>query len=113
MNFALHSRKIDCVLGCFLAKTGSTRWLGVISRNQVPDLVTQPRPFELVFDTHLSDRPGVHWLFIYCPRKGRIQLFNSFGLPLSDYGLDSFDLAHHRYSLQSYSFSLRRKPFTV
>ena len=106
MNTALHAGEIDCVLGRLLATNGSTRWLGVFARDQVPDLVTLPRPFALVFNTHPSDRPGEHWLAIYGPRKGRVELFDSFGLPLSFYGLESLDLAHHRYSLQSYSSSL-------
>ena len=60
--------------------TPAVRWLGVFSRDELPDLSSERRPFALVLNTDPRDKPGQHWLAIFGPFNKPIELFDSFGL---------------------------------
>jgi hypothetical protein len=118
----LYGGEIDCLITRFLGdltpyfgkaasaqlmtRTPGVRWLGVFARDELPDLANERRPFALVLNTDPHDAPGEHWLAIYAPTDGPLELFDSFGLPPSAYGLDSLAPRHSRRPFQSYSSSL-------
>ena len=105
----LHGAEIDCLLSRALGNAPSymgnaVRWLGVFARDELPDLKKERRPFALVLNTDPRSKPGQHWLALYGPKQGPIELFDSFGLPPRSYGLANFSLTYSRIQLQS-SFS--------
>jgi len=118
----LFSEEIDCLLrrmlgdvAPYLLKARASficnrehgiRWLGVFARDELPDLVAEERPFALVLNTDPKDKPGQHWLALYGPKKGPIELFDSFGQPPSSYQLESLSPTHSRRRFQSLSSSL-------
>ena len=74
-----------------LRRTEAVEWLGVYARDQLPrDLLTRrgSRPFSLVLNTHPGSMPGDHWLALYAPRTGALELFHSYALAPTFYGLD-------------------------
>ena len=63
-----------------LADTG-VHWLGVFVREQVlPVGRSQHRPFALVVNTDLADKPGEHWLAFFAlaagPTAVRLEMFD-------------------------------------
>ena len=99
----LHAGEIDCLV---LRLVNGVRWLGVFARDDLPDVTREKRPWCLILNTNPKDLPGTHWLALYSPQSGRIELFDSFGFSPSMYGLDSLDPLHLLYSLQSPSSSV-------
>ena len=112
----LHALEIDCLASRMLGdlrlyltsneisdikNRESVRWLGVFARDQIPDDLNSKRPFALVLNTDPADKPGQHWLAMYGPTTGPIELFDSYALPPSLYGLNSFALTYSRTPLQS------------
>ena len=80
------------------------RWLGVFARDQIPqDLEQQQRPFALIFNTDPADKPGQHWLALYGPKDGPLELFDSFALHPSLYSFDAYSLVYSTTPLQSTS----------
>ena len=94
-------------------------WLGVFARDQLPPLqelrlaTQERRPFALVFNTDPADRKGTHWLAMFGPSDGPLELFDSFALHPSLYSLvvdnstssssSSSTLVYSRTPLQSLS----------
>jgi hypothetical protein len=112
----LHALEIDCLARRMLGDLSeyltrreisdfknreSVRWLGVFARDQLPDDLNSRRPFALVLNTDPADKPGMHWLAMYGPAKGPIELFDSYALPPSLYALNTFALTYSRTPLQS------------
>jgi hypothetical protein len=106
MNKGLYANEINCLASRMLAVTEQVHWLGVFSRDELPDLRRVKRPSALVFNTDPKDKPGQHWLAIFCPRQGPLEFFDSFGFPPKFYSLDSLDFTHHCFSYQSSLSSL-------
>jgi hypothetical protein len=101
----LFSNEIDCLVRRILSVRDRVHWLGVFARDKLPDLSRQARPFALVFNSDPQDKPGQHWLAIYGPESGPIELFDSFGLSPHNYSLDPLRILYHSCSFQS-SFSV-------
>ena len=120
MERGLHAGELDCLLrrvlgdvtpflgtasrAEILTRTPGIRWLGVFARDELPDIASEERPFALVLNTDTHDKPGTHWLAIYGPPNGPLELFDSFGLAPSRYGLGLFK--HSRLALQSFTSAL-------
>ena len=94
----LHAGEIECMV---LILVNGVRWIGVFARVELPDVTLEKRPWCLILNTDPKDLLGTHWLALYAPQSGRIELFDSFGFSPSMYGLDSLDPLHLLYSLQS------------
>lgn len=101
----LFSNEIDCLVRRILSVKDRVHWLGVFARDQLPDLSRQARPFALVFNSDPQDKPGQHWLAIYGPETGPLELFDSFGLSPGVYGLAPLHFLSNKISFQS-SFSV-------
>ena len=82
------------------------RWLGVFARDELPDMTREIRPWCLFLNTDPKNQAGTHWLALYAPLSGGIELFDSFGLFRSIYSLDYLDPLHSSFVLQSPSISL-------
>jgi len=55
-------------------------WLGVFSRDTLPDLSRQKAPWSLVFNLQTSKEAGSHWVAMCRQQGGRyIEYFDSFG----------------------------------
>ena len=80
-------------------------WLGVFTRDQLPDLHHMQRPFAVGFNTDPNNKPGQHWLSIFGPNEGPLEFFDTFGMPPSYYGLTSL-FTYSLISFQSYSSDL-------
>lgn len=92
----LHTGEIECLARRVCRPP--LNWLGVFARDQLPNLKEIPRPFALVFNTDPHDKPGKHWLAIYGPRNGQLELFDSFGMNPDYYGLSySFKYSHSTF----------------
>ena len=105
----LHAAEIDCLLRRTLSDVhpymgSSVRWLGVFARDELPNLNKERRPFALVLNTDPSSKPGQHWLALFGPKEGPIEIFDSFGLHTSSYGLAYLLPTYSLIQLQS-SFS--------
>lgn len=74
----------------------------MFERDQLPDLSRIPRPLALVHNTNSHDKPGQHWLAIYCPRNGLLKLLDLFEMPAVYYKLDKFELHYHILAYQSF-----------
>ena len=77
------------------------RWLGVFARDKLPDLMYERRPFALVLNTDPRSKPGQHWLAIFGPLYGPLELFDSFGISPSSYDLANLFPTHSRIQLQN------------
>ena len=99
----LHAGEIDCLLS---RRVDGVRWFGVFARDELPEVTREKRPWCLILKTDPKDLPGTHWLALYAPQSGRIELFDSFGFSPSMYGLKSLDPLHLLYSFQSQSSSV-------
>jgi len=77
------------------------RWLGVFARDELPELDKEARPFALVLNTDPRTKPGQHWLAIFGPEDGPIELFDSFGLAPSTYHLEHLSPAYSTFTFQS------------
>lgn len=104
---SLHAGKIDCSESRMLAHDGTMHWLGVFARDQLPDLNRIPRPFALVLNTDPHDKPGQHWLGIFCPSKRRQQLFDSFVIFLGRQQTRYFYLKNYTVAYQSLNLTFR------
>ena len=105
----LHADEIDCLLSRALDKApfymgNAVRWLGVFARDELPNVKKERRPFALILNTDPRSKPGQHWLALYGPKDGPIELFDSFGLHPRSYGLAHLSLTFSCIQLQS-SFS--------
>ena len=99
----LHAGEIDCLVSRLL---NGVRWLGVFAGDGLPELSREIRPWCLILNTDPKDHPGTHWLALYAPIIGGIELFDSFGLSPRIYSLDFLDPLHLSFSLQSPSSSV-------
>lgn len=102
----LYANEINCLASRMLAITEQVNWLGVFARDELPDLSQAKRPFALVFNTDPKDKPGQHWLAIFGPKQGQLELFDSFGLAPHFYSLESLDFKHHICRYQSFESTL-------
>ena len=108
----LHAAEIDCLLRRTLRSDvtpymGSlVRWLGVFARDELPDVNKERRPFALVLNTDPRSQPGQHWLALFSPKEGPIEIFDSFGLPPSSYGLANLLPTYSLIQLQSFFSAL-------
>ena len=80
----LDAGEIDCLVSRLLNKV---RWLGVFARDELTEISREIRPWCLILNTDPKDQPGTHWLALYAPIAGGIELFNSFGLSPTIYSL--------------------------
>ena len=71
--------------------------IGTVKLNLILNAIRQADPKAL---------PSTHWLALYGPSAGRIELFDSFGLSPINYNLDSLDPLNLSLSLQSPSLSV-------
>ena len=99
----LHAGEIECLVSRLVE---NFRWLGVFARDELPDLNREIRPWCLIFNTDPKNLPGTHWLALYAPLSGGIELFDSYGYSFSMYSLDFLDPLHSSVSLQSPSISV-------
>ena len=99
----LHTREINCLVPRLL---DGVRWLGVFARDELPDVSRESRPWCLILSTDPIDQPGSHWLALYAPINGLIELFDSFGFSPSTYNLDSLNPIHLSYTFQSLNSSV-------
>ena len=99
----LHGGEVDCFVSRLVV---GVRWLGVFARDQLPDLTREILPWCLILNTDPKDQPGTHWLALYSPRAGGIELFDLFGLSPIIYSLNFLDPLHLSLSLQSPSSSV-------
>ena len=99
----LHAGEIDCLVSRLVNGVG---WLGVLARDELPDLTSEIRPWCLILYTDPKNQPGTHWLALYAPLVGGIELFDSFGLSPRIYSLDFLHPFYLSYSLQSPSTSV-------
>ena len=99
----LHAGEIDCLV---IRLLNGVRWLGVFARDELPELFREIRPWCLILNTDPKNQPGTHWLALYAPIAGGIELFDSFGLSPRIYSLDFLDSLHLSFSLQSPSSSV-------
>ena len=76
----LHAGEIECPVSRLV---DNVRWLGVFSRDELPDLTREIRPWCLILYTDLKDQPGTHWLALYAPIARNIEVFDSFGFFLA------------------------------
>jgi len=114
----LHAGEIDCLLSRALTddqhpsldrdtrassmiRLHGIRWLGVFARDELPDVRKEQRPFALVLNTDPRSKPGQHWLALFGPPDGPIELFDSFGLAPSVYNLAHLSPTHSRIQFQS------------
>ena len=98
----LHAGEIDCLVSRLV---NGVRWLGVFARDELPDVTREIRPWCLIINTDPKNRPGTHWLALYAPLAGGIELFDSFGLSPKIYSLNGLDPFHLSFALQSPSTS--------
>ena len=94
----LHAGEIECLISRLLV---GVRWLSVFARDELPDLTRESRPWCLILNTDPKNQPGTHWLALYAPRAGPIELYDLFGFSFINYNLDSLNLLHLGYPLQS------------
>ena len=99
----LHAGEIECLVSRLL---DNVRWPGVFARDELPDFTREIRPWCLILNTDPKDQPGTHWLALYAPSAGNIELFDSFGFSPSMYSLDFLDPLHSSLSIQSPSTSV-------
>ena len=99
----LYAGEIDCLVSRLVI---GVRWLGVFARDELPDVTREIRPWCLILNTDPKNQPGTHWLDLYAPLVGGIELFDSFGLSPRIYSLDVLDPLHLSYSIQSPSTSV-------
>lgn len=76
------------------------RYLGTFARDELPNMVKQPRPFGLIFNTDPAGTVGTHWLAIYADAH-TTDFFDSYGLPPSFYGFDTSLFRSTTNSVQS------------
>ena len=77
------------------------RWLGVFARDKLPDVTREIRDWCLILNTESKNQAGTHWLALYSPLFGGIELFDSFEFFPSIYSLDVLYPLHSSLSLQS------------
>ena len=99
----LHVGEIDCLVSRLVDKV---RWLGVFARDELPDVTREIRPCCLILNIDPKNLAGTHWLALYAPLSGGIELFDSFGFSPSMYSLDFLNPLHSSFSLQSPSTSV-------
>ena len=79
----LRAGELDCLVSRLV---NGVRWLGVVARDDLPDVIREKRPWCLILNNDATDLPRTHWLALYAPQSGRIELFDSFCLSPSMYG---------------------------
>ena len=99
----LHAGEIEYLASRLVV---GVRWLCVFARDELPNLIRESRPWCFILNTDPKDQPVTHWLALYAPRAGPIELFDSFGFSPINYSLDSLHLLHLGYPLQSPSTSV-------
>ena len=99
----LYAGKIECLVSRLV---DGVRFLGVFARDELPDLTREIRPWCLILNTDPKNQAGTHWIALYAPLSGGIELFDSFGFSPSIHSLDFLDPLHSFYSLQSPSTSV-------
>ena len=99
----LHAEEIDCLVSRLV---DGVRWLGVFARDELPDVTREILPWCLILNIDPKNQPGTHWLALYAPSSGSIELFDSFAFSTSTYSLDFLEPLHSSFSLQSPSTSV-------
>ena len=94
----LHAGKIDYLVSRLV---DGVRWLGVFAREILPDVTREIRPQCNIRNTDPNHQAETHWLAIYAPFSGGMELFDSFVFSPSMYSLDFLDPLHSSFSLQS------------
>ena len=84
----LQAGEIDCLVSRLV---DGRRWLGVFTRDELPDVTREIRPWCLILNTDPKNQGKPHWLALYAPLSGGIKLFDLFGLFPSVYSLDFLD----------------------
>ena len=99
----LHAREIDCLVSRLV---NGVRWLGVFARDELPDVTCEIRPWCFILNTDQKNQPRTHWLALYAPLSGGIELFDSIGFSPRKYSLDFLGPFHLSFSHQSPSSSV-------
>lgn len=64
----------------FLNKQKNRKFaVGVYAADLIPKTFTRPAAF--IVNTDDYGQPGTHWIAVFIPHKGRIEFFDSYGLP--------------------------------
>ena len=69
----LHAGEIDCLVSRLV---NGVRWLEIFARDELPDVTREKQPWCLILNTDPKDLPWTHWLALYAPQSGRIELFD-------------------------------------
>ena len=99
----LHAEEINCLVSRLV---DGVRWLGVFARDGLLDVTREIRPWCLILNTDPKNQAGTHWLALYAPLFGGIELFDSFGFSPNMYSLDVLKPLHSSFSFQSSSNSV-------
>ena len=91
VSSGLHAGWIDCLISRLV---NGVRWLGIFGRDELPDVTREIRPWCLILNTEPINQPGTHWLALYAPLDGNIELFDSIGFSPRLYSLDFLEVFH-------------------
>ena len=89
-----HVEEIYCLVSRLV---GGVRWLGVFSCDDLSDVTREIRLWCRILNTDPKTQSGTHWLALYAPLFGGIELFDSFGFSPSIYSLDFIDPLHSSF----------------
>ena len=106
----IHVGEIECLVSRLVV---GVRWLSIFARDELADLTRESRHWSLILNTDPNDQLVTHWLALYSQSAGPIELFDSFGFSPINYILDSLNLLHLVYPLQSPSTSVCGQYFIV
>ena len=73
----LHAGEIEYLVSRLV---DNVRWLGVFSRDKLPDLNREIRPWCLNLNTDPKDQSVTHLLALYAPSARSIERFDSVGV---------------------------------
>jgi hypothetical protein len=68
-------------------KISKTDFIGVFSRDKMPNITKKDFPCSMVVNTDTSKQPGTHWLAIYYDKNGNCNFFDSMALSPEFYNL--------------------------
>ena len=60
----LHAREINCLV---LRLQHGVRWMGIVSRDELPELSREIRPCCLILNNDPNDHPDTYWHVLYAP----------------------------------------------
>ena len=73
----LHAGEIGCLVSRLV---DDVRWLGVFARDELPYVTCEIRYWCLISNIDPKNQCETHWLALYAPLSGGIELFVSFGV---------------------------------